>query len=118
MSLKDVEKYARVEFVIHNKGVYFEKNRKNNKYIIKAGKNTYEFDNYKSAINANIVKSSYDQWLTLKDLNKIAYYKDKINEIELQGLIIGDTIFVDDLDIKVDYNYDDESDDGEIKVIW
>lgn len=118
-----------IEFVINNKLVKFSKSKKSNEYIIVAGKNKYRFSSFKKAINANVVKSNYNQWLNLKDLNKIDNYtnmiynyKNKIDKIELKGLIEGKNIFINkELDIVENKtlitDYDDENDDVE-EVVW
>ena len=97
-SLKDVEKCVGIELHMYNSLIYFKKDKTKNNYIIKIDNKNYTYSDFKSAINAKIIKSSYGQWLTLKDLSKISNYYEKIRKIELNGLIVGKDIFIDDFD--------------------
>lgn len=79
----------------NNKSIYFSWNKNIKKYIIEVGNKRYEFKTYNKAVNSNIVKSSYDQWLTLKDVFKILDYNHKIKKIELKKLKEGKNVFID-----------------------
>ena len=115
MGLKDVEKTELI-LVIYDKIVHFKK-EKNNKYIIRAGKNVYKFDSFNKAINANVLKSRFSEWLNLKEIDRILCYYDKIRKIELKGLEEGRDIFIDCKNNIDTYNddYDDENLDEEIE---
>lgn len=105
-----------ITYCINNKLIHV--NKKGKKIIVKAGKNIYEFNNYKEAKKANLIKSSFGEWLNLRDIEKISKYQNKILKIELKKLKIGENIFICNMDHNECDDYDDEKVEQDIEVKW